>query len=283
MGIGNARHHGEGRGDLGTQARPELSQASALVSDHLRSAPRLARAAAAFRLRIRRRRCRRRHRHQAQLGRRSTAIEMVPRYGVMPELPPVGVELFGRKYTAPIGVAPDGQPDRGVAGRRQAVRGGGAARRRALHARLRRRRHHRGDRRDRARRVLVPALSLRQEQPRHRLRTGQARRSRRRARADADARRAGAHHPRARGQGRSRRRRRLQGRLAHGRRHGQVPRLGDGDGQATACRALPTSSPMPARTPASTTPSASRARRWAARSPGRRSRATASSGRARWW
>jgi (S)-mandelate dehydrogenase len=38
------------------------------------------------------------------------AIEMVPRYGVMPELPPVNCELFGRKYTAPIGVAPMGSP-----------------------------------------------------------------------------------------------------------------------------------------------------------------------------
>lgn len=38
------------------------------------------------------------------------SIEMVPRYGVMPELPPVGVELFGRKYTAPIGIAPMGSP-----------------------------------------------------------------------------------------------------------------------------------------------------------------------------
>ena len=38
------------------------------------------------------------------------AIEMVPRYGVMPELPPVGVELFGRKYAAPLGVAPMGSP-----------------------------------------------------------------------------------------------------------------------------------------------------------------------------
>jgi (S)-mandelate dehydrogenase len=38
------------------------------------------------------------------------AIEMIPRYGVMPELPPVSCELFGRKYTAPIGVAPMGSP-----------------------------------------------------------------------------------------------------------------------------------------------------------------------------
>ena len=50
------------------------------------------------------------------------AIEMIPRYGVMPELPPVNCELFGRKYTAPIGVAPMGSPDRGVARRRQAAR-----------------------------------------------------------------------------------------------------------------------------------------------------------------
>ena len=38
------------------------------------------------------------------------AIEMVPRYGATPELPRVGVELFGRKYTAPLGVAPMGSP-----------------------------------------------------------------------------------------------------------------------------------------------------------------------------
>jgi L-lactate dehydrogenase (cytochrome) len=38
------------------------------------------------------------------------AIEMVPRYGVMPELPPVGVKLFGKTYTAPLGVAPMGSP-----------------------------------------------------------------------------------------------------------------------------------------------------------------------------
>jgi L-lactate dehydrogenase (cytochrome) len=38
------------------------------------------------------------------------AIEMVPRYGVMPSLPPVNCELFGRKYAAPLGVAPMGSP-----------------------------------------------------------------------------------------------------------------------------------------------------------------------------
>ncbi|HEX4409880.1 MAG TPA: alpha-hydroxy acid oxidase [Xanthobacteraceae bacterium] len=38
------------------------------------------------------------------------AIEMVPRYGVMPSLPPCEVELFGRRYAAPIGIAPMGGP-----------------------------------------------------------------------------------------------------------------------------------------------------------------------------
>jgi len=38
------------------------------------------------------------------------AVELVPRYGVMPSLPPVEVELFGRTYAAPIGIAPMGGP-----------------------------------------------------------------------------------------------------------------------------------------------------------------------------
>jgi L-lactate dehydrogenase (cytochrome) len=38
------------------------------------------------------------------------AVEMVPRYGVMPALPPCEVELFGRRYAAPIGVSPMGGP-----------------------------------------------------------------------------------------------------------------------------------------------------------------------------
>ena len=38
------------------------------------------------------------------------AIELVPRYGVMPSLPPCEVELFGRRYAAPIGIAPMGGP-----------------------------------------------------------------------------------------------------------------------------------------------------------------------------
>jgi len=38
------------------------------------------------------------------------AVELVPRYGVMPSLPPIDVELFGRRYAAPIGLAPMGGP-----------------------------------------------------------------------------------------------------------------------------------------------------------------------------
>jgi (S)-mandelate dehydrogenase len=38
------------------------------------------------------------------------AIELVPRCGVMPSLPSCEVELFGRRYAAPIGIAPMGAP-----------------------------------------------------------------------------------------------------------------------------------------------------------------------------
>lgn len=38
------------------------------------------------------------------------AIKIIPRYGVMPTLPPVDVELFGTRYAAPIGIAPMGGP-----------------------------------------------------------------------------------------------------------------------------------------------------------------------------
>jgi (S)-mandelate dehydrogenase len=38
------------------------------------------------------------------------AVEIVPRYGVMPTLPPIECELFGRTYAAPIGIAPMGGP-----------------------------------------------------------------------------------------------------------------------------------------------------------------------------
>jgi isopentenyl diphosphate isomerase/L-lactate dehydrogenase-like FMN-dependent dehydrogenase len=38
------------------------------------------------------------------------AIELAPRYGVMPSLPPTSVELFGRRFSAPLGIAPMGGP-----------------------------------------------------------------------------------------------------------------------------------------------------------------------------
>jgi L-lactate dehydrogenase (cytochrome) len=38
------------------------------------------------------------------------AVELVPRYGLTTVLPPVDVELLGRRYAAPIGVAPMGGP-----------------------------------------------------------------------------------------------------------------------------------------------------------------------------
>ena len=60
------------------------------------------------------------------------AIEMVPRYGVMPELPPVKVELFGREYAAPLGVAPMGSPIVVWPGADKLFAQGGAARRACL-------------------------------------------------------------------------------------------------------------------------------------------------------
>lgn len=38
------------------------------------------------------------------------AVELVPRYGVTTALPPVDTELLGKRYAAPIGVAPMGGP-----------------------------------------------------------------------------------------------------------------------------------------------------------------------------
>jgi (S)-mandelate dehydrogenase len=38
------------------------------------------------------------------------AVELVPRYGISSVLPPVDTELFGRRYAAPLGVAPMGGP-----------------------------------------------------------------------------------------------------------------------------------------------------------------------------
>ena len=44
------------------------------------------------------------------------AIEIVPRYGRTTDLPPIGTELFGRRYAGPIGVAPMGSPSLGFPG-----------------------------------------------------------------------------------------------------------------------------------------------------------------------
>jgi L-lactate dehydrogenase (cytochrome) len=38
------------------------------------------------------------------------AVELVPRYGVMPALPPIDTELFGRRFAGPFGIAPMGGP-----------------------------------------------------------------------------------------------------------------------------------------------------------------------------
>jgi (S)-mandelate dehydrogenase len=37
-------------------------------------------------------------------------VELIPRYGVTTVLPPVGIELLGKRYSAPVGVAPMGGP-----------------------------------------------------------------------------------------------------------------------------------------------------------------------------
>ena len=125
------------------------------------------------------------------------AIKMVPRYGVMPSLPPTEVELFGTRYAAPIGIAPMGGPSL-VAGRRSVDGEGGATRARSLHARRGRRRHHRGRRESRARCVLAAALSFRARRSQNRFRADRARAGGQRQGAGAHPRRAGAHHALAR-------------------------------------------------------------------------------------
>ena len=44
------------------------------------------------------------------------AIEMIPRYGNVVAPPPTDVELFGRAYSAPIGISPIGGPGTGFPG-----------------------------------------------------------------------------------------------------------------------------------------------------------------------
>ena len=38
------------------------------------------------------------------------AVKIVPRYGIMPTLPPTEIEMFGTRYAAPVGIAPMGGP-----------------------------------------------------------------------------------------------------------------------------------------------------------------------------
>ena len=88
------------------------------------------------------------------------AVELVPRYGVTTALPPVDVELFGHRYAAPIGVAPMGGPSLVFPGADQYL--AAAAQRANVPYTLGlvggMTVEQRG--RDRARRAVVPALSL---------------------------------------------------------------------------------------------------------------------------
>ncbi len=185
------------------------------------------------------------------------AIEMVPRYGVMPKLPPVNVELFGRKYSAPLGVAPMGSPivvwpgaDKLLAKAAQRARvpytlgvaGGATIEEIAEIApdvmwlqlyRFAKNDHAIGfDLMRRADAAGVHVLMLTLDVPVRTVRSREVKVGM--------------------GGGGC-----VQAGLAHGRRHGEMPRLGRLHSCRTPCRALPTSSPMPARTRGSTTPSAS--------------------------
>ena len=121
------------------------------------------------------------------------AVELVPRYGVMPALPPCDVKLFGRRYSAPIGVSPMGGPsiiwpggDKHLARAAQragvpymlSTAGGATIEEIAAIA---------------PGCVLVPALSPGQQRSRHWSRSGAPRRGRRLPNLGADARRAGPH------------------------------------------------------------------------------------------
>ena len=134
------------------------------------------------------------------------AVELVPRYGVMPSLPPCEVELFGRRYAAPIGIAPMGGPAIVWPGADEYLA------RAAQRARIPYTLGTVGCATIERIAELAPDVfwfqlyRARQERSRHRLRSGAARASRRLSCAGADARRAGAHHARPRSRGRPRRR-----------------------------------------------------------------------------
>ena len=131
------------------------------------------------------------------------AVELVPRYGVMPALPTVEVELFGRQLCGPARHRADGRPRHHLAGRRHCPGASRAAGTRALYARHRRRHHHRAGRRNRAGCPVVPALSHGAERSPAGFRAPSPLRGGRRACVRAHGRRAGAHGAPARGRGRA--------------------------------------------------------------------------------
>ena len=151
------------------------------------------------------------------------AVELVPRYGVTTALAAGRHRVVRQALRGADRHRSDGRAVDRLAGRRPVSRGGGTARARALHARPRRRHDGRARGRDRARRALVPALSLLPQRARHRFRPGAARRGRGRACAGAHPRRSGAHDPSARGGGGHHLA--VPSGSAHVRRHSGVARL----------------------------------------------------------
>ena len=174
------------------------------------------------------------------------AVELVPRYGVTTGFAPGRRRAVRQALLGADRRRADGRSVAGLARRRPVSRRGRAARARALYARPRRRHDGRARRRDRARRALVPALSLLPQRARHRLRSGQARRGLRRASARAHGRRAGAHHALARGRGRHHLA--VPAGPAHARRHRHLARLSAVARRGTASRASAISSPTPRTT-----------------------------------
>ena len=207
------------------------------------------------------------------------AVELVPRYGIVPSLPPCDVELFGRRYAAPIGIAPMGGPaivwpgaDKHLARAAQRARvpyvlgmaGGATIEEIAEIApdvcwfQL-----YRAANNDHA-----IGFDLAAARGRDRLQC-----------ADPDARRAGAHDAGARSRGRPRRR--VPARSEDAGADGDVAGLEHGAVAERHSALSPVSAAMPAPIPRSTRSSPSPSGKWAAPSPGRRSPNIATAGRRR--
>ena len=105
----HARYDRKAGSEISGRSRSALPEEPQALSHHRLDAPGSAAPRSALRLRIWRHRRRQRHRHHANWD-AFDAIKIVPRYGVTNTLPPVEVELFGRRYAAPIGIAPMGGP-----------------------------------------------------------------------------------------------------------------------------------------------------------------------------